>query len=29
MKDLFIMFVIVVIWYVANRYILPKIGIRT
>ena len=29
MKDLLILLGIVVIWYVANRFILPKLGIQT
>ena len=29
MKDLFIIIAIVVIWFVVNRYILPKMGIQT
>jgi hypothetical protein len=29
MKDLFIIIAIVVIWFVINRYILPKMGIQT
>lgn len=29
MKDLFIIIAIVVIWFVLNRYILPKMGIQT
>ena len=29
MKDIIIMIAIVVIWFVLNRYILPKMGIHT
>ena len=29
MKDLLIIVAIVVIWFVINRYILPKMGIQT
>jgi hypothetical protein len=29
MKDIGIMIAIVVIWFVLNRYILPKMGIQT
>jgi hypothetical protein len=29
MKDVVIMIAVVVIWFVLNRYILPKMGIRT
>ena len=29
MKDLLIIGAVVVIWYVLNRYILPKMGVQT
>lgn len=29
MKDLLILVALVVIWFVVNRYILPKMGIQT
>jgi hypothetical protein len=29
MKELIVMAVIVVAWYVLNRYVLPKFGVRT
>lgn len=29
MKDLLIVAAIVVIWFVLNRYILPKLGVQT
>ena len=29
MKDLLILIAIVAIWFVVNRYILPKMGIQT
>ena len=29
MKDLLIIVAIVVVWFVLNRYILPKMGIQT
>jgi hypothetical protein len=29
MKDVVIMIAVVVIWFVLNRYILPKMGIQT
>jgi len=29
MKDLLILIALVVIWFVVNRYILPKMGIQT
>jgi hypothetical protein len=29
MKDIMIIIAIVVIWFVLNRYILPKMGVQT
>jgi hypothetical protein len=29
MKDILILIAIVIIWFVLNRYILPKMGIQT
>lgn len=29
MKDIFLLLIIVVVWFVANKYILPKLGIPT
>jgi hypothetical protein len=29
MKDIFIIIAIAVIWFVLNRYILPKMGVQT
>lgn len=29
MKDLFIIIALVIVWFVLNRYILPKMGIQT
>jgi hypothetical protein len=29
MKDMLLLLAIVVIWFVANRYILPRMGIQT
>jgi hypothetical protein len=29
MKDLLLVIAVVVIWYVLNRYILPKMGVQT
>ncbi len=29
MKDILIIFGIVIVWYVANRWILPKLGVQT
>jgi hypothetical protein len=29
MKDLLIIVAIVVVWFVLNRYILPKMGVQT
>jgi len=29
MKDILIIFGIVIVWYVANRWILPKMGVQT
>lgn len=29
MKDLLLILALVVIWFVVNRYILPKMGIQT
>jgi hypothetical protein len=29
MKDILIIIAIVVIWFVLNRYILPKMGVQT
>jgi hypothetical protein len=29
MKDIVIIIAIVVIWFVLNRYILPKLGVQT
>jgi hypothetical protein len=29
MKDILILVAIAVIWFVLNRYILPKMGVRT
>ncbi len=29
MKDIFFIIAIVVIWFILNRYILPKMGVQT
>jgi hypothetical protein len=29
MKDILVMAAIIVIWFVLNRYILPKMGVKT
>lgn len=29
MKDIFLLLAILVIWFVVNRYILPKMGVPT
>jgi len=29
MKDLLVIVAIVVVWFVLNRYILPKLGVQT
>jgi len=29
MKEILILLAIVIIWFVLNRYILPKMGVRT
>ena len=29
MKDILIIAVIIVVWFALNRYILPKMGVRT
>ncbi len=29
MKDLLILLAIVVVWFLLNRYILPKLGVQT
>jgi hypothetical protein len=28
-KDLIILVLIVAVWYVVNRYVLPKLGVKT
>ena len=29
MKDIFLLVAVAVIWFVLNRYILPKLGVQT
>lgn len=29
MKDIFLLLIIVVVWFVVNKYILPKMGFST
>jgi len=29
MNDLFVMIAIIVAWYVLNRYVLPRFGVKT
>jgi len=29
MKDIFFLLGVVVVWYIANRWILPKMGVQT
>jgi len=29
MKDIFLLLIILVIWFVVNKYILPKMGVPT
>jgi hypothetical protein len=29
MKDIFLLLLILVVWFVANKYILPKLGVHT